>query len=251
MLSIQNLRSNYGQSRVLQGVNLNVEENQIVVLLGRNGMGKTTLIRSITQLRPPEILGGSITFEGQELSELPPFQVARSGIGLVPQERRIFNSLTVHENLTVAEQKQLTSQTEKTYDLETVYEIFPRLQKRQDHLGAQLSGGEQQMLAIGRALMTNPRLLLMDEPSEGLAPKVVQRLKKRIHRLREEKASILLVEQNLDLGLSVADHIFIIETGTIVWDGSPAKLQNSNSLQDKYLGVVSNRIKGDNGEISS
>lgn len=237
MLSIRDLQSRYAQSRVLHGLTLDVPANQVTVLLGRNGMGKTTLIRSIMQLTPPEIHGGTIRFNDRELTGLPPYAVAEAGIGLVPQGRRIFNSLTVRENLAVAERRSPGDGNRTPYDIADVYGIFPRLRERERHLGSELSGGEQQMLAIGRALVTNPRLLLMDEPSEGLAPQIVQRLEERIRLLKDKGMTIFLVEQNLNLGLRVADQVFVVETGTVVWDGSPEELRDNEPLQDQYLGV--------------
>lgn len=237
LLEIEDLHSSYDGSRVIRGVNLGVDRNQVVVLLGRNGMGKTTLIRSVMQLHPPEVTQGHTRFDDESLTELPSHEIARRGLALVPQGRRIFSSLTVEENLNLAHRPPRTPNGETRWNLERVYETFPRLEERRNNRGSQLSGGEQQMLAIGRALMTNPRLLLMDEPSEGLAPMIVQQLRNRIQSLAKESLSILLVEQNLGLALAVADHVYILERGEIVFDGEPSTVRENEELQRQYLGV--------------
>lgn len=235
-LKIRNIHSYYGSSHVIQGVDLDVSQNQIVGLLGRNGMGKTTLIRSIMNLTPPEIKKGTIQFFEKDVTGLPPHKIAQHGIGYVPQGRRIFSSLTVEKNLTLAFQRTIDPQ-QTTYDLNEIFAIFPRLRERKNHLGSHLSGGEQQMLAIGRALITNPRLLLMDEPSEGLAPQLVNQLKDRIRRLKQEDIPILLVEQNLNLALEVADYIYVLERGKITFEDTAVTFRDRKDLQRKLLGV--------------
>lgn len=205
------------------------------MLLGRNGAGKTTTIHTIAGLVPPR--RGSIRFMGREIAGERPHRIARMGIGLVPQGRRVFPSLTVEENLTVAGRSGPSGDGGRPWDLQRVYELFPALRERASNLGNQLSGGEQQMLAIGRALMTNPRLLLMDEPSEGLAPVVIERVGEAIRRLKEAGLSILLVEQHVSLACSVADEVLVMNKGRIVWQGSPESLLSDRPVQQRYLGV--------------
>lgn len=238
MLEIQNVHSYYGAAHVLHGVSLTVPDATVVALLGRNGMGKTTLMRSIMGTTPPSVQEGSIRYQGEELVGKEPHQIASLGLGLVPQGRRIFPSLTVVENLTMASHPPTEDGNGKfVWNLERVYELFPRLAERKKHWGNQLSGGELQMLAIARALMTNPDLLLMDEPSEGLAPLLVQLLRDRIRELKAAGLPIFLVEQNLGLALAVADEVYIIESGQIVYHGQPQELDASEEIKHKYLGV--------------
>lgn len=238
MLEVQNVHSYYGAAYVLQGVSLTVPDRTVVALLGRNGMGKTTLMRSIMGTAPPDVREGSILYQGQELLGQNPHQIATLGLGLVPQGRRIFPSLTVVENLTMASRLPTSEGNGKiVWDLERVYELFPRLAERKKHFGNQLSGGELQMLAIARALMTNPDLLLMDEPSEGLAPILVQLLRDKILELKASGLPIFLVEQNLGLALAVADEVYIMESGQIVYHDHPEKLAANDKVKYKYLGV--------------
>jgi len=230
MLTLSKVNTYYGESHVLHGISMTVEQGSVVALLGRNGMGKTTTIRSIIGFTPPR--EGQIQFKGREITELKPFRIAKMGIGLVPQGRNIFPSLSVRENLTMAARQ---GNKNGEWSLEKVYAQFRILEKRSKLKGDLLSGGEQQMLAVGRALMTNPELLLMDEPSEGLAPLVVRDIGFIIIRLKREGLSILLVEQNLPMGLGVSDHVFIISKGQIVYESSPAALRENEEIKVKYL----------------
>ena len=238
MLEVRDIHSYYGLAHVLQGVSLAVPAKTVIALLGRNGMGKTTLIRSIMGLSPPMVRSGSVVFRGEELRGKAANAIARKGLGLVPQGRRLFPSLTVQEHLTMVRRPPSGDGAGRVcWDLPQIYELFPRLAERKNHRGGQLSGGERQMLAIARALMTNPDLLLMDEPSEGLAPLLVQRLREELTELKTSGLSILLVEQNVRLALAVADHVHIIERGRIVYQGRPAELQAERAIMQKYLGV--------------
>jgi branched-chain amino acid transport system ATP-binding protein len=238
MLEVRDIHSYYGLAHVLQGISLAVPAKTVIALLGRNGMGKTTLIRSIMGLSPPVVRSGSVIFRGEELRGKAANEIARKGLGLVPQGRRLFPSLTTQEHLTMVRRPPSGDGAGRVcWDLPQIYELFPRLAERKNHRGAQLSGGERQMLAIARALMTNPDLLLMDEPSEGLAPLLVQRLREELTELKTSGLSILLVEQNVRLALAVADHVHIIERGRIVYQGRPAELQAERAIMQKYLGV--------------
>ncbi len=233
MLQLRDVHTFYGASHILHGVSLDVEPGSIVGVVGRNGMGKTTLIRSITGLTPPR--AGSIRFHGQELRGLPPHVIAHLGIALVPQGRRVFSSLTVEENLTAA------ARGPGYWTLDAVYGLFERLRERRLYRASQLSGGEQQMLAIGRALMTNPRLLLMDEPSEGLAPRLVEQVGEVLLTLRALGQSILLVEQNLGLVLRTADRVYVLSKGQVAWSGTPQELETAEEILTEHLGVGSTR----------
>jgi branched-chain amino acid transport system ATP-binding protein len=232
MLELNDIHTWYGDSYVLQGVSLEVKDATVVALLGRNGMGKTTTIRSIMGLTPPR--KGSISFNGRELGGLQPYQIARLGIGLVPQGRMIFPSLSVTENLRMAAR---TGGKPDPWTLEKVYELFPALKERGRNKGNLLSGGEQQMLTIARALMTNPDLVMLDEPSEGLAPIVVQEVFRVIQRLKEAGQSILLVEQDFGMAMDVADYAYIMSKGSIVYDSTPADLIDNEKVKATYLGV--------------
>jgi branched-chain amino acid transport system ATP-binding protein len=234
LLKVTDLYCFYGTAGILRGVDLEVPDGEVTVLLGRNGMGKTSLVRSIAGMRPPRLRQGSVTWDGAELAGLPSYEIARRGLGIVPQGRHVFGSLTVRENLTVAAR---APEGEGGWHLDRVLEFFPRLAERISSRGRNLSGGEQQMLAIGRALMTNPKLLLMDEPSEGLAPIVVGQIRERIEALKGE-LSILLVEQNLGLAMRVADRVNVLgESGRIVWTGAPADLDADEDAKRLHLGV--------------
>jgi branched-chain amino acid transport system ATP-binding protein len=233
VLEIADLHTYYGESHVLQGVSLAVGPGEVVGILGRNGMGKTTLIRSIIGFTPPR--RGTIRFKGADITRWPAFRAVERGMGLVPQGRRVFPSLTVRENLEVAHRAIATSSSSWTVD--RVCALFPRLGERARNRANKLSGGEQQMLAIGRALMTNPDLLLMDEPTEGLAPLLVREVGRAIGELKREGLSILLVEQNLPLALSVVDRVHILSRGQIVHSGSPAALAADDVVKSRYLGV--------------
>ncbi len=238
MLRVDDIHTYYGDSYVLQGVSLEVRPGTVAALLGRNGMGKTTLIRSIIGFARPR--RGRVLFGDQDITRKPSHEIAQLGIGLVPQGRRIFPSLTVIENLTVAARSggQDGGGPERgPWTLDHIMELFPRLRERTGHRGNMLSGGEQQMLAIARALMTNPRLLLMDEPSEGLAPLLVRELGASIGRLRTEGLSILLVEQNLPMAMRVADEAYVLSKGHVVYHGTAAELAVDKDVTHRYLGV--------------
>jgi branched-chain amino acid transport system ATP-binding protein len=248
LLTVRDIHTYYGDSYVLQGISLQVSPGQIVSLLGRNGMGKTTLIRSISGLTPPR--RGDILFKERSLSGLPPYEIGQLGISLVPQGRRIFPSLTVRENLLVPTsaltgRKAKGTQARKNWDLESVLREFPRLAERTNQFAGSLSGGEQQMLAIGRALMANPDLILMDEPSEGLSPMLVLQIEKIMKSLREQGHAVLLVEQNFALALSVADEIHILTSGKIVYHGSPKELIGEREILDRQLGISVDSLSRD------
>ena len=234
MLRVHDIHTYYGDSYVLQGISLEVRAGTAVALLGRNGMGKTTLIRSIIGFVRPR--RGRVAFAGRDITALPSHLIAQLGIGLVPQGRRIFPSLTVIEHLTVAARNRPANGAQ-AWTPERIFAIYPRLRERQTHRGGLLSGGEQQMLAIARALTTHPRLLLMDEPSEGLAPLLVKELGVSIGGLRAAGLSILLVEQNLPLALSVADEAYVLSKGRVVYHGTPAALSDDAAVKHRYLGV--------------
>jgi branched-chain amino acid transport system ATP-binding protein len=232
-LTLTNVHAYYGDSHILHGVSFSLQGGGVLALLGRNGAGKTTCISTIIGLlRPRE---GDIRLYGEPIAGLSPERIARLGIGLVPQGRRIFPSLSVRENLVVAGQRRDTGN--RPWSLDRIYDLFPRLRERHTQFAGTLSGGEQQMLAIGRALMGNPRVLLLDEPSEGLAPLIVAEVGRTISRLKEEKQSIVLVEQNLKLALEVADTAVILNTGRCVFAGQTRELQDNETLIAQNLGV--------------
>ena len=233
MLQLDSIHTYYGHSHVLHGVSLNVKEGSVVALLGRNGMGKTTTIHSIMGITPPS--QGRILFKGKDLTCLQPYQIPQTGLGLVPQGRRIFPFLTIQENLTMAARRGGKSEG---WTLEKVYSRFPVLKNRSGQRGNQISGGEQQMLCIGRALMTNPDVLLMDEPSEGLAPLIVREVTDIIIGLHQGGLSILLVEQNLKMALSVAGFIYILNNGRTVYESSPSDLRHNKEIISTYLSVA-------------
>jgi len=233
MLNLADVHTYYGGSYVLQGISLEVKEGSVVALLGRNGMGKTTTIRSIIGFTPPR--RGVIRFKGKDIAGLQPHRIAQMGIGLVPQGRHIFPSLSVEENLTMAARG---GGKTGAWTLDRVYSLFPILKERAKYKGNLLSGGEQQMLTIARALMTNPDLLLMDEPSEGLAPIIVQEVSHIIAQLKESGFSILLVEQNLPMALGVADYVYVISKGVIVYQSTPEELRGNEEAKAKHLGVT-------------
>ena len=233
MLDLENVNAYYGDSHVLHGVSLPVREGEVVCLLGRNGAGKTTTILTIMGYLKPR--PGRILFRGQDIAALPPYRVARLGFGFVPQERGIFPSLTVRENLTVF--ARAGGGNGGRWTLERVFELFPNLRARERNLGFQLSGGEQQMLSIARALMLNPMLLLLDEPSEGLAPMIVQEIVVVLKNLKREGLAILLVEQNLHTALAVADRHHVMNKGEICFSGSSAELESNEFVLRNYLSV--------------
>ena len=232
-LSLTNVNAFYGDSHILHGISFALRPGAVLALLGRNGAGKTTCISTIIGFLQPR--DGEIRLFGEPIHGLSPERISHLGIGLVPQGRRIFPSLTVRENLVVAQQREKT--TEKPWNLERIYQMFPRLRERHGQFAGTLSGGEQQMLAIGRALMGNPRVLLLDEPSEGLAPLIVAEVGRTVRRLKEEGQSIVLVEQNLQLALDVADQAVILNTGRCVFSGDAAGILNNEELIAQNLGV--------------
>jgi branched-chain amino acid transport system ATP-binding protein len=229
VLRVESLHTYYGDSHVLHGVSLEVAPGKAVVLLGRNGAGKTTLIRSLVGFTPAR--QGTVTWEGHAIQRWPAHRIARHGLALVPQGRRIFAPLTVRENLALGARG-------AGWTVEGVLDLFPRLRERADQLGGTLSGGEQSMLALGRALVTNARLLLLDEPSEGLAPIMVREIGQVVRRLKDQRLSILLVEQNYHLALAVADRVYVMSKGQIVYAGTPAELEAAEEIKRRYLGVA-------------
>jgi branched-chain amino acid transport system ATP-binding protein len=229
ILEVQGLHAHYGKSHVLQGVSLQVGDGELVTLLGRNGAGKTTTLKSIVGVLPPT--GGTVRFQGQPVQGLPPHVLARRGVCLVPEHRGIFKLLSVEENLLLAQRKR------SPWQLADIYRIFPRLQERRRNGGGQLSGGEQQMLAIGRALMNDPKLLMLDEPVEGLAPVIVDEIVTQLRTIKAAGVAILLVEQNLEVCTELADRHCILEQGTIVYSADNASFLADTSVKDRYLGV--------------
>lgn len=233
MLRVENIETRYGISQVLFGVSLQIEQAEVVTLLGRNGMGKSTTIRSILGLTP--ISSGRIIFQERQISALPSYAIARIGIGLVPEGRHIFPNLTAYENIMATASNHAGSKT--PYTLDDILTIFPRLSDRLGNFGNQLSGGEQQMLAIARALMINPRLLILDEATEGLAPLVRQEIWRGLAILKEKGMSILIVDKNIKALMKLAQRHYFIEKGRIVWTGTTKNLQTQPELQSRYLGV--------------
>jgi branched-chain amino acid transport system ATP-binding protein len=233
LLEVDNIYTSYGLSRVLFGISLNIDEGEAIALLGRNGVGKTTTLRSIMGLTPPYT--GSVKWRGKEISGLPSYQIARLGIGFVPEDRRIFSDLTVWENLDVA--IKATDLNEQGWTVDRVFELFPDLAKLSGRRGGHLSGGEQQMLTIARTLMGNPKLCLLDEPSEGLAPLVVQRLAKQINKLKTEGLTILLSEQNSEFALDLSDRAYILEKGEIRYDGSVEEIMKDEDICRSFLTI--------------
>jgi branched-chain amino acid transport system ATP-binding protein len=231
ILEVKDIHTYYGDAYVLQGLSLSLEKGQILGLLGRNGVGKTTLVNSIVGFTPPR--RGSIVFKGDEITALSSFETVRRGMGLVPQGRRVFPTLSVEENLRVAAR----GGSRHGWTLERIYELFPRLAERRGQRSRTLSGGEQQMLAIARGLMTNPDCLIMDEPSEGLAPIIIQAVWQIIARLKREGLSILLVEQNAALALQLVDYVHVMSKGRVVYSAEPAALQKDEAVKARYLGI--------------
>ena len=233
LLDIDGIETCYGLSQVLFGLSLSIKNGEMVSLMGRNGMGKTTTIRSIMGLTPAR--AGIIRFGGQEVRKFPSFRIAQLGIGLVPEGRQIFPNLTVHENLVAASANRFKSSDPWT--IENIHVLFPRLAERGANMGNTLSGGEQQMLAIGRALMTNPRLIILDEATEGLAPLVRTEIWDCLARLKAAGQSILLIDKNVESLIRIADRHYLIERGRVVWTGASAALAASPDIQHRYLGV--------------
>ena len=233
MLEVQGLETSYGLSQVLFGVSFRVEAGQVVTLLGRNGMGKTTTVRSIMGIVRPK--GGRISLENRSLATLPSYRIAQAGLGLVPEGRQVFPNLTVRENLVATAANRRNEKNPWT--LERILDLFQNLKDRQGNYGNQLSGGEQQMLAIGRALMTNPRLLILDEATEGLAPLIRAEIYRSIERLKAAGLAILLIDKDLKTLVRVADRHTILEKGRVVWSGTSAELASQENVQHRYLGV--------------
>ena len=229
MLELRAIQTYYGLAHILHGLSLGVGEGEVVALLGRNGAGKTTTLRSISGLTPPRT--GEIRYQGRDITGLAPHRIARLGIALVPETRGIFSYLSARENLAIAERRS------SRWPLEAVLERFPKLKDRLESKGRDLSGGEQQMLAIARALLTGPDLLLLDEPSQGLAPLVVSDVMSTIRELRAERVSMLLVEQNAEMALQLADRVYVIDHGTVVFEGTPQALRANTQVATTYLGV--------------
>ena len=233
MLEVDALATAYGQSQVLFGVSFGVRSGEAVTLLGRNGMGKTTTVRSLMGMVRPR--GGTITFEGKPLHGLPSYRVAQAGLGLVPEGRQVFPNLTVRENLVATAARR--SARDEPWTLARVFALFPQLAERSGHSGSQLSGGEQQMLAIGRALMTNPRMLILDEATEGLAPLVRVEIYRAIEGLKASGLAILIIDKDLRALTRIADRHYVLEKGRVVWSGVSAELAANRELQHRYLGV--------------
>jgi branched-chain amino acid transport system ATP-binding protein len=233
VLKAQEIHTYYGKSHILHGVSLEVNEGEIVTVLGRNGAGKTTTMRSLTGLTPPR--AGSIEIFGQDTTRWPAHRIAQLGVGYVPEGRKIFGALTVLENLLVPKSRP------GPWTLERVFKLFPRLEERKSQLGRQLSGGEQEMLSIARPLLLNPSLMLLDEPSQGLAPLIVKEVMQVVKRMREEGLSVLLVEQNVPLSLSVADRAYVLDDGKVVYSGTAQDLAQDRELVEKLAGAGAKR----------
>jgi branched-chain amino acid transport system ATP-binding protein len=237
LLDVDGIETCYGRSQVLFGLSLKIAAGEMVTLMGRNGMGKTTTVRSIMGLTPAR--AGAIRFAGADIRNLPAYRVAQLGLGLVPEGRQIFGNLTTRENLvaTAANRRAGANASEDSWTLDKVCDLFPRLAERLDRLGGQLSGGEQQMLAIGRALMTNPRLVILDEATEGLAPLIRDEIWQCLTRLKAAGQSILVIDKNVDALTRIADRHYVIERGRVVWNGTSAELAAAPQVQHRYLGI--------------
>jgi branched-chain amino acid transport system ATP-binding protein len=233
LLEAHDIAAAYGLSQVLFGVSFSVREGEVVSLMGRNGMGKTTTVRALMGIL--KLQSGEIRFRGGRIDGLPPYRIARHGLGLVPEGRQIFPNLTVRENLLMAVSARAT--TNQTWTIERVFELFPRLRERMSNSGSQLSGGEQQMLAIGRALMTNPALLVLDEATEGLAPLIREDIWAKLHALKQLGLSIIVIDKDLEALCTLADRHYILEKGEVVWSGPTPELMANKDLHDRYLGV--------------
>jgi branched-chain amino acid transport system ATP-binding protein len=233
MLSVRDLETAYGRSQVLFRVSLEIKASEVVTLLGRNGMGKTTTVRSIMGIVRPQ--GGKISFLGREILGVPSYRIAQAGVGLVPEGRQVFPNLTVRENLIATAANR--SGSGEPWTLERIFDLFPNLKQRQGNYGNQLSGGEQQMLAIGRALMTNPRLLILDEATEGLAPLIRIEIFNSIERLKASGLSILVIDKDVKALSRVADRHYVLEKGRVVWSGTSGDLSANSDMQQRYLGV--------------
>lgn len=229
VLEAEGLNTYYGKSHILNGVSLKVEEGELVALLGRNGAGKTTTLRSIMSLTPPKT--GQVKLFGKNFTRVASHKIARIGVGYVPEGRKIFGHMTVHENL------QVPPDTKGPWNIDTIYELFPRLHERRTSKGGRLSGGEQEMLSIARALLLNPKLLILDEPSQGLAPVIVQEVMRTIARMKKEGMSVLLVEQNAMLALQLADRAYVLSDGEVAYDGSAQELKADKARMEALAGV--------------
>ncbi|MFC7226393.1 ABC transporter ATP-binding protein [Salinirubellus salinus] len=245
LLEVDSIDAYYGQSHILRDLSMEIADGEVCALLGRNGAGKTTTLRSIAGAAPPDVRDGEIRFEGKTIAGRPTEDVSMSGIGLVPEERRIFPNLTVEENLHLAEVSRNRSnlvgralgQVNEARPLQEMYDAFPRLDERQNQMAGTLSGGEQQMLAIARALRQNPKLLMLDEPYEGLAPKIIEDVEDAIRRISEEGTTVLLVEQNAAAAIKIAERCYIVDQGSIVYEGHSEDLREDEETRQRYLGV--------------
>lgn len=232
LLQVRDLNTYYGDSHIIQGVSFDVPRGSVVALLGRNGAGKTTTLRSLMHMTPPR--SGTVLVDGTPTKGMRTYEIARAGLAIVQETRAIFPSLTVEENLAIA---QKPGPDGTAWTMQRVFDDFPNLAARRNNGGTQLSGGEQQMLAIARALVANPRVLLLDEPSEGLAPLIVKQIADLIHRLKSQGMTMLLVEQNLAMALDVADHIIVLGKGRVRWSGSSAELRKADDIRHTWIGV--------------
>jgi len=245
LLTVEDIDAYYGESHILRSLSLEVQSGEICALLGRNGAGKTTTVRSIAGATPPEIRSGTINFRGRDVTDVPVDDRSIGGIGLVPEERRVFSNLTVAENLRMAEVSRNRSnligrnieEPAETVDVDVIYEAFPRLDERREQLAGTLSGGEQQMLAIARALRQGPALLMLDEPYEGLAPQIVNDVEDAIGRINDEGTTILLIEQNAIAAMAISDRCYVIDQGEVVFEGPSAELEADEEIRQRYLGV--------------
>jgi branched-chain amino acid transport system ATP-binding protein len=235
LLKVENLQAAYGHAQALFGVDFEVKRGEVITLLGRNGMGRSTTVKCLFGLLKPK--AGNIVFEGTAIEALPSHSIARLGLGLVPEGRQIFTNLTVEENLIATARQPSQGCALRPWRLERVYEFFPRLKERRGNLGGQLSGGEQQMLAIGRALMTNPQLLVLDEATEGLAPIIRQEIWEALTRLKQEGLSQIVIDKNVRALLRFADRHFVLEKGKVVWSGNSSQLRANDGVVKQYLGV--------------
>ena len=233
MLRVDDITTYYGNSQALFGMSLEVNDGEVVTLMGRNGMGKTTTVRSIIGFTPSRT--GEISFEGHRTEKWPAYRVAQAGVGLVPEGRQIFPNLSVHENLfaTSANRREVDS----PWTLERVYDLFPRLAERRNHMGDQISGGEQQMVAIGRALATNPKLLILDEATEGLAPLIQEEIWNVLENLKRAGQSILVIDKDVDALMMLADRHYFVQNGKVGWSGTSAELRDNSEIVEKYLGI--------------
>jgi len=229
ILDVNEIHTYYGTSHILFGISLQINEGEVVCLLGRNGAGKTTTLRSIIGLTPPR--SGSILFKGQEIAGKPPYRIAQVGVGFVPDDRRIFPDLTVRQNILVARRETKGS----IWDLKRIYSLFPKLEELDSHMGNQLSGGEQQMLTIARTLMTNPQLLLLDEPGEGLAPLVIKMMEVQLGEIKKLGTTMLICEHNVGLATALSDRAYLMDKGTIRYQGTIEELRKNEEIKKKYL----------------